>query len=235
MPLLIPVVKGENRRSKLWALRTLRHFRNSKEARNTILAVCSKDLKSEDRLIQRFAVDAIGELPEKTMLPALADALATSPDPYVRQRAAWGLGQIDDESIVASLKAALSDADWGVKTQAAAQLARRGLPDGDPILLDALDQREGVAGMIAAGALAFIKDQDQLAQRLAALFRKQPGEDLLAERPRILLDEARNRVMRELATWDEEKLRPLAAVLRLHLPRQRRSDLARAVLDKLGG
>jgi len=40
--------------------------------------------------------------------------------------------------------------------------------------------------------------------------------------------------MRELATWDEEKLRPVASPLKPLLPQQRRADLAEAVLEKLG-
>lgn len=234
VPLLIPLVRGEDRRSKLWALRTLRYIRSSKKARDTILEVCTKDLKSKDRLVRHFAVHSLGELPEKSLLPALGDALANSPDSYVRERAAWGLGRMDDEGTVALLKAALLDADPGVKTQAAAQLARKGLADGEPILLDALGELEGVVGSVAVGAMAYIKDQDRMAERLVALFRKQVGEEHLGERQRILLDEARNRVMRELATWDEEKLRPLATALKPLLTRQRRSDLAGAVLKKLG-
>jgi len=234
VPVLIPLAKGDDRRSKLWALRTLRHFRTSKEAREAVQDVCTRDIESEDQLVRHSAVYALGELAEKRVLPALAKALAKSPDPYVRERAAFALGRIEDEGTVALLKAALADADQGVKVQAAAQLARKGVSDGEPILLDALGEREGVAGAIAVGAIAFVKDQNRLAERIVALFAKQPGEEQLAERPRILLDEARNRILRELATWDAEKLRPLAPALKPLLVHQRRSDLAQALLKKLG-
>jgi len=234
VPVLIPLAKGDDRRSKLWAIRILRHIRTSKEARETLLEVCTADLEGEDRLARQSAVHALGELADKRALPALARALARSPDPDVRERAAFALGRTDDEGTVAMLKAALADADPGVKTQAAAQLARKGLPDGEPILLDALGEREGVAGNIAVGAMAFIKDRDRLAERIVELFAKQPGEEQLAERPRILLDEARNRILRELATWDTEKLRPLAPALKPVLAQQPRSGWAQAVLKKLG-
>ena len=234
VPLLMPVARGTEKRSKLWALRTLRHFRDSKEARDTVVEVCSRDIGSADRLVRHFAVYALGEVAGKSELPVLVDALAESRDPYVRGRAACALGRFDDEGAVASLKAALADPDAGVRTQAAAQLARKGLADGEGILLDALGAREGVAAYVAAGAMAHIKDHGRLAARIAELLQRQPGEEELDERPRILLNEMRNRMLRELARWDAEKLRPLAPTLRPALSQGRPSSWAQAVLKKLG-
>ncbi|MBM4041929.1 MAG: hypothetical protein FJ290_25825 [Planctomycetes bacterium] len=234
VPVLIPLARGEDRRSKLWALRTLRDFSTSQSARDVVIEVCAKDIESEDRLVRQSAAFTLRELADRKSVPVLARALAASPDPYVRERAAFTLGRIEDEGTLAPLKAALSDADWGVKTQAAAHLARRGFRDGEPVLLDALGEREGTAGSIAVGALEFIQDRERLAERLAALLRKQPGEEQLAARPRILLDEARNRILRQLATWDPEKLRPGAPALKPVLANHLRPDLVQAVLKKLG-
>lgn len=232
VPLLIPLARGKERRSKLWALRTLRHFRSSQEARDTLLNVSTGDLKSENQLVRQVAANTLGELSDDRSLPALSDALARSPDPYVRERAAWGLGRIDDERTVAPLKAALSDTDRRVRTQAAAQLARRGLADGEPILLDALGRWEDMYWSIALGAMKFIKDQDRLTERIVALLQKQPGENQLGERQRILRSQARVRTMSELATWEKKKLRPLAPALEPLLTPQQ-SILSRTILKKL--
>ena len=233
VPLLIPVAKGGDRRSKLWARRTLRQV-GTKEAADALLEVCAKDLQSEDRLLRRSAAYTLSQLADKRVLPMLANALVKNRDPNVRKRAAFAIGRIDDEGAVALLREALSDPDEAVKTQAAAQLARKGLGDGDQILLKALGCREGGAGYIAVGAMAYISNQNQLTERVVELLQKQPGEEEQSERERILLTEVRNRILRQLASWDVEKLRPMAAALNPVLLQQRESGWAKSILKKLG-
>ena len=171
---------------------------------------------------------------DKRVLPMLANALVKNRDPNVRKRAAFAIGRIDDEGAVALLREALSDPDEAVKTQAAAQLARKGLGDGDQILLKALGCREGGADYIAVGAMAYISNQNQLTERVVELLQKQPGEEEQSERERILLTEVRNRILRQLASWDVEKLRPMAAALNPVLLQQRESGWAKSILKKLG-
>ncbi|MFP4057098.1 MAG: HEAT repeat domain-containing protein [Candidatus Brocadiia bacterium] len=233
VPMLIPIARGGGR-AKLWALRTLRHFRANRDAIDTVLEVCSRDLDSEDPLVRHAAAYALSVLAEKKVLPILAEALATSPDPYVRERAASGLGRIDDQAAVPRLKAALNDPHPAVRTRAAAQLARKGFADGEDILLDALGAPEGSAGHIAVGAMAFINDRDRLVARIAELLHEQPGEKDLGRRQRLLLQEMRHRMLRQLATWDPDTLRPLAPTLRPALRQGPRSAWKQAVLKKLG-
>ena len=83
---LIPVAKGQDKRSRLWALRTLRSIR-SKEALATVREVCAKDLDSEDRLVRRSAAYALSEVADESILPALVAALAKHADRQVRWRA----------------------------------------------------------------------------------------------------------------------------------------------------
>ena len=233
VPLLIPVAKSGDRRSKLWARRTLRHV-GTKEAADALLEVCAKDLESEDRLLRRSAASTLSRLPDKRVLPMLANALAKNRDPNVRERAAFAIGRIDDEGAIVLLRAALSDPDEVVKTQAAAQVARKGLGDGDQILLKALGCREGAAGSIAVGAMAYISDQSQLTERVVELLQKQPSEEEQSGRQRTLFEEMRNRILRELASWDVEKLRPMAVALKAVLLKQRESGWAKSILRKLG-
>jgi len=232
VPLLIPVAKGSDRRAKLWALRTLRQERG-KEAVSTIIEVCTKDLDSNDRLVRQSAMYSLADVADQRVLPTLVKVLAGNPDTQLRERAAFALGKINDQAALAALKAALKDADLVVKTQAAAQLARQGFRDGDAILLDSLGTREGPAGSIAAGAMAHIRDHNRLAERIAELLQTIPGEEQLEERPRILLKEVRNRMLRQLATWDTEKLQLMAPVLRPALQKFTRSGWAKNVLKKM--
>ena len=233
VPLLIPVAKGDDRRAKLWAIRTLRQERG-KEAVRTILDVCVKDLDSKDRLVRQSAMYSLADVADKTVLPTLTKVLAKNPDVQARERAAFALGKLNDEAALAALRAALKDADQIVRTQAAAQLARQGFRDGEAILLDSLGCREGPAGSIAAGAMPSIGNQPRLAERIAELLQEVPGEEKLAERPRILLAEMRNRMLRQLAIWDTEKLKLMAPILKPTLQKMSRSGWAKNVLKKMG-
>jgi hypothetical protein len=54
------------------------------------------------------------------------------------------LGRLDSDGAVAAPKAGLADPEEAVRTQAAAELARKGLPDGEPIVLEALRCRQNI-------------------------------------------------------------------------------------------
>jgi HEAT repeat protein len=232
VPLLIPLARGADKRSKLWALRTLRQI-GTEDAMTCVREVCIGHLDSEDQLTRQYAAYALSQVADVSLIAPLAKALAESPDPQVRERAAAAFGIIDDERAVAPLRAALADANEGVRTRAAAELAKKGLDDGEDILLASLGRREGSAGYIAAAAMASIRDRERLARRVAQLLRKQPGEEKLDERGRILLAETRNRILRELVRWDAEALRPMAPTLGPALPEYGGSGWAKKLLEKL--
>jgi len=233
VPLLILLAQHGDRRSKLWARRTLRAI-GGRDAVDPLLACCANDLDSSDTLLRQSAAYTLSQLADKRMLPALGQALKESRDPQVRERVVVAIGRIHDTDTITLLRAALSDTDETVKTQAAAQLARKGCHDGDAILLKALACCDGSPGPIATGAMGFIHDQDQLADRIIEILQAQPSITLRSELDRILFKEVRNRILRELTAWDREKLRPMASALGPVLEKQRNLDWRRRVLEKLG-
>ncbi len=88
----------------------------------------------------------------------LAGSLSGSPDPHIRQYAAYLLGGAGKERVVQNLIAALHDPDKGVRTMAVQALVELGTPAVDP-LLDLLDDRHWVVRYRAAEALGLIGDQ----------------------------------------------------------------------------
>jgi len=231
-PLLIPLLTGKDRRSKLWAVRTLKYI-GGKDTIDILLDVALKDVDSDDRLVRSVAMDVLVRYPEKRCLRTLVAVLAKSHEPYMRARAATAIGHIDDKSVVGVLRKALSDPEEWVRTQAAAQLARKGLRDGDKILLRSLGSYYIGTRNIALRAMPFIKDQDKLKERLHDLLKKQSGEEQLSQQKRILLSAMRRDVLRELSGWDKESLRRVVPALRALL-RSSVSQPAGRLLKKLG-
>ncbi len=88
----------------------------------------------------------------------LAGSLSGSPDPHIRQYAAYLLGGAGEERVVQNLIATLHDPDKGVRTMAVQALVELGTPAVDP-LLDLLDDRHWVVRYRAAEALGLIGDQ----------------------------------------------------------------------------
>ena len=120
-----------------------------------------------------------------------------------------------------------------MRTQAAAELARRGLRNEDEILLTSLGSRHGAARRIALGAIPHIKDQSRVRERLLGLLGPQPDEDKLTKQDSVLLRGLRNGLLRELASWDAARLRPMAPGLKRLFLGKRLSVWARTILRKL--
>lgn len=230
--LLIPIAKDGDRRSKLWARRTLSAI-GGEEAVSTLLECCVPDLEAKEQILRQSSAYTISQLADERILPALVRALKDNPDPYVRERVASAIGRIEHEDTIMPLKAALSDPDDIVKSQAAAQLARKRLSDGDAILLSFLD-REGAEGTIAAGSMSFISDQKQLGDRIVEILKKQPDKEMQTDTQKVLFQEVRNRILRTLVDWDVDMLQPMASSLKPVLKEQPISGWARGILDKLG-
>jgi len=231
VPFLVPLARGDEKRAKLWALRTLRAI-GGEQAVATLLDVCTRDLDNQDQLVRQSASYCLFVLADERSLPALAQALAENTDASVRERAAAGLGRIDHEQTVSLLRGALADADETVRVRAAWGLARKGVFDGDPLILAAVGQLEGSVGYIAADALGFIHDMRGLSKALDDLFSKQREQAATSERQRILLNGARSRVLRQLETWEGKKLADIETSVRSILDGDS-SQLARTILAKL--
>ena len=232
VPPLMPLLKGNDRRSKIWAMRTLKDI-VGKDDVEALRNVALKDVESDDRLLRSIAMGVLVRHPEKPCLPTLVRVLARSHEPYMRARAVIAIGHIDDKSVDAVLTKALSDRQEWVRTQAAAELARRGLRHGDEILLASLGSRSGGERRIALRAIPHIKDQRRVRERLLEILGPQPDEGKLTEQNRVLLRGLRHNVLRELATWDAARLRPIGPALERLFLGKPLTGWARTILKKL--
>jgi len=93
----------------------------------------------------------------KPAVERLIESLA-SPEPEVRRRAAWTLGEIRDGRAVTALAKALHDQDGFVRNAAGEALSKIGPPAVDA-LIAALDSQEAGVRIIAARALGRIGDR----------------------------------------------------------------------------
>jgi len=208
VPLLIPLLASKDRRPKLWAMRTLTHI-GGKEATGPLLDVALKDVESEDSVIRSVALNALVWHLEKRCLPTLTRLATQSQDAHVRSQAIWAIARLGDESCVPVLKSALADPHELTRAHAAAGLARMGKSDGDDALLACLAGEWPATRAAALEGARHIKDQTRVRQRFLEVLRGGPEEGKL-ERDR--LERVRNDVVRELLSWDKEKLRPLARI-----------------------
>jgi HEAT repeat protein/lysophospholipase L1-like esterase len=113
-------------------------------------------LSSPDAHIAQFASWQLGEIgaTARPALPALLEALRTSPDFGVRAVSAQTLGRVgpDDEAVLAALAAALHDDTWPEHWHAARALGHTGRR-GVPLLVEALRSPDESVRLEAAQAL----------------------------------------------------------------------------------
>jgi HEAT repeat protein len=217
VPYLIPLANGDDRNAMLWALRTLSSLSDCEDARRAALETCLREIFSEDALVRQASAGTLSRTADESALPALANVLETSPHADVRERTVFALQRIEGDQAVALLKAALADDEPYVRTRAAAVLVRKGVHEGETILLEALENMEYPYINIAIDSIPHIQNQTQLVERLGVLLQEQPGERDLEERPRLLLEEKRNSVLRTLEFyWEEEedRIRPIVERLK---------------------
>ncbi len=100
-----------------------------------------------DRLVHMAA----GELRGSDALRTQVGALASSPDAYVRWKAAWGLGRLPGS--VGLLERLAADVDVDVRREAAHSLGKLGDPAGVPALLKALGDPNSFVRRWAADGL----------------------------------------------------------------------------------
>ena len=169
-------------------------------------------------------------------MPVLVGLLEHGAAAHERAQAAVALGRVENEAAVDALRKALSDPEEIVRIEAAAQLARRGRRDGDELLLTALGSPVTGTRTIAFRAIPHVGEPARARARLGELLEPRPEEAKLPARERLLLSFVRNDVLREMARWEVEALRPLAPALERLLGDEQEGvwKLAAALLRTLG-
>lgn len=99
----------------------------------------TKTLDSPDGETRLGAIWALGSSGDRSVVPKL-QPLYESPDKGIRKMVVYALGALPGDAQLATLRAALQDAEPDVRWNAAVALARKGSHDGVPILRQMLDR-----------------------------------------------------------------------------------------------
>lgn len=136
----------------------------------------TKTLDSPDGETRLGAIWALGSSGDRSVVPKL-QPLYESPDKGIRKMVVYALGALPGDAQLATLRAALQDAEPDVRWNAAVALARKGSHDGVPILRQMLDRpyveqsvkrevrqdedRDPIADVMISGlrAAAMLKDE----------------------------------------------------------------------------
>lgn len=130
-------------------------------------------LNDKDPLIQRQAIKALGRIKDPRAVDPLTVVLKDKDvESYVRMSAAEALGWFGESSAVEPLVAALSDANWDVRSHAAEALGKIKDPIAVEPLIDSLRDQDATVRGNAAEALGKIRDQRAIEPLVAALTDK---------------------------------------------------------------
>jgi HEAT repeat protein len=130
-----------------------------KERREIVWELAQARSGSRDSLRETIAHSSQDGDP--AAIPTLAMALEADPDRLVKRHAAFGLGRIADEAVVAPLIGALGLPDRATKGHAILALGRLKAREAVPELVPLLD--DSYARMLVANALVAIGDERGLA------------------------------------------------------------------------
>ncbi len=236
VPTLVPMLKGKDRRAKLWAMRTLRYIGGSK-AIAALQDTWVADFESRDRLARDAALRGLLEHPDRRVLPQLVARFVKDDELLVAWRGVYGLDKLDDDEAVAKLEAAAEDQRELVRMQAAAQLAHRGNAGGQLSILTGIASQTEVIRLIARWALLQLPDHGKVCERLIELLKvNDEAERKLPEKRRDTLLEIRVELLRQIAAWDPERQdhRPLSYAIRDLLADRHLAGRAAATLRKMG-
>ncbi len=117
-----------------------------------------KALKAEEMGTRWNAALLLGEIGDKSAVPALIECAGKDDNPRVRRRAIEALGKLGDKSAIPVLTAALQDGDRFVRRDAARALGQLGDKTAVPALSALLKDPEGFVRRDAARALGEIGD-----------------------------------------------------------------------------
>jgi len=156
VPALIKALKDEDssvRREAVWALGNI--------GDKVDYCVCL-------RMYSGTAASDMGEIGDKTTVPALTETLKDK-DSSVRREAAWALGRIGDKSAVPALIASLKDEKSSVRARAAWALGKMGDKRGLSVALGALKDKNSFVRRRAAYALGRIGEKSAFPALLESL------------------------------------------------------------------
>jgi len=130
-------------------------------------------LGDADPQVRREAVAVLGYLKRAEALPALTSIASADPAPEVRRAAAGALGYAaatsDQQAVLAALLAALTDAEWQVREEAATTLGKIRHQAAAPALIAALDDAYWQVRLRAARSLGRLRSHDALPGLIATL------------------------------------------------------------------
>ena len=124
------------------------------------LAPALELLQDADADVRREAVGVVGWLKPREALPRLAGLAREDPAPGVRRAAVAALGFVEepDAEVLAALRAALEDAAWSVREEAATTLAKLRWAEALPALLRALSDASWQVSLRAARAIGRLRE-----------------------------------------------------------------------------
>ena len=235
LPLLTPLVTGKDRRSKLWAMHTLRDIGGTKTIR-TLQDVWVNDLGSKDWLERDVARRALIRHPDLRALPQYVRPAVKDDELYEAWKAVHDLGKQADEESLRELRKAAEDHRELVRTQAAAQLAHRGQAGAELTVLTGLTSETEIVRLIARWGLPCLPDHKKVHQHVIGLLKVKPDEAKLPERTRDRLRKVRLDMLQDIYAWDRERqeYRPLVYAIRDLLENRHFSGWALKILRKQG-
>jgi HEAT repeat protein len=131
-------------------------------------------LRSPSHGVREAAVDALGQIGDRSAVAALVQVLGDS-QATVRCAAAEALGKISDEAAASALIQMLEDRDEQARLKAVEVLGRLGSRTAVPVLVPLLEKRKGRLAVVAATALGCIRDT-RAVEPLLWLLEHQGGE-----------------------------------------------------------
>lgn len=167
-PWLLPALQRARPFVRAAALRSLRELRLPAS-----LAPALRLLDDGDADVRREAVGVVGWLKAARALPRLTDLARQDPAPEVRRAAVAALGFVEstDATVLAALQAALADAAWTVREEAATTLAKLRWAGALSALLRALSDDSWQVVLRAARAIGRLQEAGGAAwPALAELF-----------------------------------------------------------------
>lgn len=235
VPLLLALLTGKDRRSRLWAMRALRNIGGTKVVA-ALQDAWVKDLDSTERLESDMAFRGLLRHPEARSLPRLVRHFVKKGELYAAWQGVFAMGKLDKEAALRELGAVLGDHRELIRTQAAAQLVVLGSADGEEAVIAALGDYGEATRLVARWALPHVKDPRKASERLIELLKVKPTDAKLPEREQEQLRRLRIDLLEEIAAWDRarQQHRPLIYAIRDLLADRRLASFAATALRKMG-